>query len=180
MSELVGRAAEFARHAHGAIDQRRKYTNQPFIVHPEAVAGLVASVTQDPATIAAAWLHDVVEDTPVTIDEVRHEFGNDVAQLVADLTDVSQRSDGNRQQRNAIDREHTAGADPRAMTVKLADVIDNVRDMAKQDPDYAPVYCRDKEMLLEVLRAGNPELYQRAVALIEQLNRQFKKDAAGD
>ena len=70
MSDVVIRAAEFARRAHASIDQRRKYTHAPYIVHPKAVADIVAGVTDDPAMIAAAWLHDVVEDTPITIAEV--------------------------------------------------------------------------------------------------------------
>ena len=66
--DVVSRAAAFAKAAHESIDQRRKYSNAPYIVHPEAVARTVSSVTDDVATIAAAWLHDVVEDTPVTIE----------------------------------------------------------------------------------------------------------------
>ena len=180
MSDLIRRASDFARCAHGAIDQRRKYTNQPYIVHPEAVARLVASITDDPVTIAAAWLHDVVEDTPVTIGEIRGEFGDDVARLVADLTNVARKSDGNREKRNAIDRKHSAGADPRAKTVKLADVIHNVTDMARQDPDYAPIYCREKERLLDGLTEGNSELYQQAATLLTRLNEQFKNAATND
>ena len=89
MGELKKRAAEFAERAHAAIDQRRKYSNEPYIVHPRAVATLVGEVTECEKTIAAAWLHDVVEDTPVTIEEVLTQFGEEVAGLVADLTDIA-------------------------------------------------------------------------------------------
>ena len=129
MTDVVTKAADYARAAHESIDQRRKFTNEPYIVHPQAVAAWVASVTTNPAVIAAAWLHDVVEDTPVTIDQIESDFGPEIARLVADLTDVSQKSDGNRQQRTAIDRKHTSATDPRAKTVKLADLIDNLSDM---------------------------------------------------
>ena len=169
--ELVARAAERARLAHESIDQRRKYSNAPYIVHPRAVAATVRSVTDDPITIAAAWLHDVVEDTPVTIEEIENEFGPEVAKLVDDLTDVSRLSDGNRQLRTAIDREHTAAADPRAKTVKLADVIDNLSDIAELDPKYAALYVGEKELLLEVLREGDAELYRRAEQVIKEANR---------
>ncbi len=67
MSDLIERAKVFATQAHQRIDQRRKYNNQPYHVHLEAVAKLVASVTDEAEMIAAAWLHDVVEDTPATL-----------------------------------------------------------------------------------------------------------------
>ena len=65
--DLEQRALAFARRAHESIDHRRKYTDEPYIVHPIAVAELVKSVPHTPEMVAAAYLHDVVEDTPVTI-----------------------------------------------------------------------------------------------------------------
>ena len=119
MSELVAKAAEFARLAHESIGQRRKYTNELYIVHPQAVAATVASVTDDAVIIAAAWLHDVVEDTPITLEQLTEEFGAEVAGLVSDLTNASTETDGGRQERKAIDRQHTALADPRAKPLNL-------------------------------------------------------------
>jgi hypothetical protein len=75
MSDLVHRAMRFAKETHQRIDQRRKYSNQPYAVHLEQVAKITASVTDDKEMIAAAWLHDVVEDTPATLDDIEHEFG---------------------------------------------------------------------------------------------------------
>jgi (p)ppGpp synthase/HD superfamily hydrolase len=60
--------------------------------------------------IAAAWLHDVVEDTPVTLEDLHSEFGEGIAELVEALTDISRPEDGNRRKRKAIDREHLAHA----------------------------------------------------------------------
>lgn len=173
MQSIITKAAEFAQAAHESIDQRRKYTGEPYIVHPRAVAATVGSVTDDPVTIAAAWLHDVVEDTPVTIEEVRQEFGADVASLVADLTDVSQLSDGNRKERTAIDRKHTSQADPRAKTVKLADVIDNITDIVAQNPGFASTYIREKELLLQVLGEGDRDLFRRAEQVIQSAKQQL-------
>ena len=89
MNDLVRLASEYARHAHQRIDHRRKYSKQPYHVHLEAVAGMVAAVTDDPEVIAAAWLHDTVEDTPATLDDIEAEFGKPVADLVEELTDIS-------------------------------------------------------------------------------------------
>ncbi|MCA9029231.1 MAG: bifunctional (p)ppGpp synthetase/guanosine-3',5'-bis(diphosphate) 3'-pyrophosphohydrolase [Planctomycetaceae bacterium] len=166
MSELVRKAAEFARVAHEEADQKRKYSAEPYIVHPEAVAKTVASVTDDEIMIAAAWLHDVVEDTPITLEQIAAEFGDDVARLVDDLTNASKKSDGNRARRKEIDRQHTAQADPRAKTVKLADLIDNLTGIATSDPEFAKTYLKEKELQLQVLTEGHPELFQRVEEII--------------
>lgn len=168
MSELVAKAAEFARLAHESIGQRRKYTNEPYIAHPQAVAATVADVTDDAVIIAAAWLHDVVEDTPITLEQLTEEFGTEVAGLVSDLTNASTEIDGGRQQRKAIDRQHTAQADPRAKTVKLADLIDNLSDISATDPGFARLYHDEKQLQLQVLTEGNSELFQRVQTIIER------------
>lgn len=169
LPNLIHQAAAFAEQAHASIDQRRKYSGEPYIVHPRAVAELVAQHTDDPATIAAAWLHDVVEDTPVTIEQITERFGPDIAGLVSDLTNRSTKSDGNRKQRKAIDREHSAKADPRAKTVKLADIINNLSDLMDQDPGYAKVYVREKELQIQVLTEGHSELFRMAEELIVRI-----------
>ena len=168
---MIRKAREFATTAHAAIDQRRKYTREPYIVHPAEVARLVASVSDDVAMICAAWLHDVVEDTPVSITEIEFEFGNDIAQLVADLTDVSTPADGNRKTRKLIDLEHTQAASPRAKTVKLADLIDNSSSIARQDPGFARIYMAEKRRLLTVLQEGDPQLCAMATAIVEAYYR---------
>ena len=162
MSGIVQKAKLFATQAHRRIDQRRKYTKQPYDVHLKAVAEVVSSVTNDEEMIAAAWLHDVVEDTPATIEDIEREFGPKVAVLVMQLTDVSRPGDGNRSARKAIDREHTAHASPQAKTIKLADLIDNARDICKNDPHFAPTYLAEMSSLLEVLKEGDARLLQRA------------------
>lgn len=70
MNDLIARARQFATEAHERIDQRRKYTNQPYQEHLKSVAGLVAGVTDDPEVIAVAWLHDTLEDTPATFGDI--------------------------------------------------------------------------------------------------------------
>jgi (p)ppGpp synthase/HD superfamily hydrolase len=154
------KALKFALVAHG--DQKRKYSGEPYIVHPIAVADIVRTITVDEAMIVAALLHDVVEDTKVTLEEIRAEFGDDVAALVSDLTDVSRPTDGNRAKRRAIDRAHTAAASPRAKTIKLADLIHNTSDITVNDPHFAVVYMREKEQVLPFLKEGDPILYARA------------------
>ncbi|MGA7979781.1 MAG: HD domain-containing protein [Chromatiaceae bacterium] len=162
MNDLIARARQFATEAHERIDQRRKYTQQPYQVHLKSVAQLVAGISEDAEMIAAAWLHDTVEDTPATFGDLERELGLGVAQLLADLTDVSKPSDGKRSARNAIDRNHTAQASPRAKTIKLADLIDNCRDICRHDPSFARIYLAEAAALLEVLAEGDAALYQLA------------------
>jgi len=165
---LVKRARAYATEAHRRIDQRRKYTDKPYDVHLKRVAALVAQVSDDPAMVAAAWLHDVVEDTPATLDDVERTFGGRVAALVEQLTDVSRPSDGNRERRVAINRMHTARASSEAKTIKLADLIDNCRDICKHDPRFAPTYLAEMAALLGVLREGDARLYRKCETLVQE------------
>lgn len=161
-NEIIRQASEYAISAHKRIDQRRKYTNQPYHVHLKAVAKIVSETGGDAGQIAAAWLHDTVEDTPATFDDIEEEFGQDIATLVEELTDVSRPSDGNRVKRKRIDRKHLAHASPRAKSVKLADLIDNCQDIVRHDPKFARIYLAEMQMLIEVLGEGDARLYKRA------------------
>jgi len=98
--DLVDRARIYATGAHQRINHRRKYNNEPYHVHLSAVAKLVVSVTDDKEVIAAAWLHDTVEDTQATLEDIEETFGMPVAELVEELTDISKPGDGNRATRN--------------------------------------------------------------------------------
>jgi (p)ppGpp synthase/HD superfamily hydrolase len=144
------------------VGQLRKYTYEPYIVHPAEVAGIVASIGGTESQIAAAWLHDVVEDTGVTIEVIRAEFGDEIATLVGWLTDVSRPEQGNRAVRKAIDRAHTAAAPGAAQTVKLADLISNTRSIVEHDAKFAETYLSEKRELLKVMTKGDPVLLARA------------------
>ena len=161
---VVKKALEFATEAHRG--QVRKYTGEPYIVHPIEVMELVKQVIDDPEMQAAALLHDVVEDTPVSINEIKDEFGPRVAALVSDLTDVSKPEDGNRALRKELDRQHTAKASPDAKTVKLADLISNGKSIIKDDPHFAKVFMKEKAALLDVMTEGNIILFKQASDMV--------------
>jgi hypothetical protein len=180
MSELVERALRFATGAHRRIDQRRKYSWKPYEVHLKAVAEIVVSVTDDPETIAAAWLHDVVEDTPATVGDLNREFGREVADLVAQLTDVSRPADGNRATRKRIDCEHLSRASSRAQTVKLADLIDNCRDICANDPRFGRVFLAEMGAFLDVLGQGDPRLLKRARREMERWSAKLDSSPSSD
>ena len=161
--DVVRKAQVYAMAAHAAVGQKRKYTNEPYIVHPAEVAKIVAGVPgATPDMVAAAWLHDVVEDTGCTFTDIHMAFGIDIATLVGWLTDVSKPEDGPRWFRKKMDREHTAEAPAEAQTIKLADLISNSRSIMEHDPKFARVYLEEKRLLLEVLTRGDAGLHAEA------------------
>jgi len=163
---MFRKAIRIARDAHAG--QFRKYTNEPYIVHPFAVAGLVSSVSDDIEMYIAAILHDVVEDTDVSIGRIKSLFGNRVMRMVSDLTDISILSQGNRKVRKEIDLNHTANASPEAKTIKLADLIDNTKSITSYDKNFAVVYMKEKKKLMEVLKEGDKNLYKLAKSMIQK------------
>lgn len=158
--------------------QMRKYTNEHYINHPLAVAEIVSRTVTDnfdhAIAVSSALLHDVVEDTKVTRDDIWNYFGALVGETVDWLTDISIPEDGNRKIRKKIDREHIAKASPLAKTIKLADLIDNSRSIVERDPNFAKVYMEEKRLLLEVLHHGDKQLLVEAYKIVEDYFNKFK------
>ena len=167
------KAIEFATKAHEG--QTRKYTGEPYIVHPLAVMEIVKTVEHTEEMLMAAVLHDTVEDTDTTIQDIDREFGPVVAQLVEELTDVSKPEDGNRAFRKGLDREHSAQASAQGQTIKVADLISNTKSITEHDPHFAKVYMKEKALLLEVLTEGNRQLFSLAAKIVEDYNKNVKK-----
>jgi (p)ppGpp synthase/HD superfamily hydrolase len=161
--KLVEEAFAFAFLKHK--DQLRKYTNEPYIVHPIAVADLVRTINARDEMVAAALLHDVLEDTDATPDELRALFGDEVTNLVIDLTDVFVDTElhGNRKIRKAKEAERLAGVSADAQTIKVADMIDNTKTIVAHDPGFARVYLREKAALFKVLTKAHPALLAMAM-----------------
>ncbi len=167
----IWRALEFATKAHQG--QVRKYTNLPYVVHPIRVANIVQSapgVEGHPVSesmLVAAILHDTVEDTETTLEDILRHFGGLVMEFVTPLTDVSRPSDGNRSCRKALDRTRLANTCREVQTIKVADLIDNTSDIVAFDKAFAKVYLKEKRLLLDVLTKANPVLAKRARAQLE-------------
>lgn len=149
---IIDAAYEFAKHWH--MGQVRKYTGEPYITHPVAVAKRVAGLrcaTVD--MVVAALCHDVIEDTQATYqDMVDYGLAGPCVDLVRQLTDVSKLGDGNRATRKAIDREHTAKASDQAKVIKLADLIDNFHSITTHDPGFSKVFVREMDLILGRIR----------------------------
>ena len=168
-------ALEFASRAHGA--QKRKYTEELYIEHPRRVAELVKTVPHTDAMVCAAYLHDVVEDTPVKDQEIKERFGNEVAQLVFELTDQYIHEDFphlNRQSRKSLETARQAKMSPQAKTIKLADVIDNTRDIIKNDRGFAKIYVPEMEKLVEALQGGEFKLFMLACFEVQKAKNELR------
>ena len=156
----------FAETAH--MGQKRKYTYEPYFNHPANVSLIVSSVNHTNEMLIAALLHDTVEDTEITIEDIRYKFGYKVAVMVKGLTDISKPEDGNRKARKEIDKDYLANQGSRVKTIKLADLIDNSKSIIKHDPKFAKVYMQEKKELLEVLKDGDEWLWFIADSIVKK------------
>lgn len=190
--QLVQKAFNFAREAHR--NQTRK-SGEPYIIHPIAVAMIIANEMQlGAAPVCAAFLHDVVEDTPCTDEKIRQEFGDDVAFLVDVVTkkkknqyDMSKQLDNFKQM---FDSMHY---DIRAILIKLADRLHNMRTLASMTPAkqmkiagetdffYAPLANRLGLYTIKIelenlsFHYRCPQVYDRIMKLIEEDKKRDEK-----
>lgn len=166
------KALYFAMGAHAAVGQKRKYSNLPYYVHPYEVARLVythaAHFTRE--MVEAAYLHDVVEDTSVTLATIEDEFCPEVARLVAGMTKHNWPVPVKREARFEHEVARLASQCPKVKTIKLADSYANMLDYLKDDPAYAKkVYLPEKRILLDkALREGDATLWNMCDKLIKE------------
>ena len=142
---LIENARIFATAAHGALGQTRKYTGKPYIVHPAAVYACLKYefAISDPNLLAAAWLHDVVEDTKIGIELIKNMFNTKVAEYVLGATNVSV-SNTPRSVQVLANVTHIESQCREVKLLKFADYLCNCRDLVDEDPKYAPKYIKEK------------------------------------
>jgi guanosine-3',5'-bis(diphosphate) 3'-pyrophosphohydrolase len=133
--DLLVRAYDFADRAHSG--QRRK-SGEPYIVHPLNVGSILSQIETDPATIAGGLLHDTVEDTPFSIEDINAEFGLPVGRLVEGVTKISKlnfRTAKDEQARNLRKMLLAMAEDVRVIFIKLGDRLHNMRTLAPLPAD---------------------------------------------
>ncbi|HEY0678422.1 MAG TPA: HD domain-containing protein [Chitinophagaceae bacterium] len=180
MEAVLQQIKEFADKAHN--EQKRRYSADRYIVHPERVMNIVRKYNDDISVLAAALLHDVLEDTETTIEEM-YAFlltvldppqAAKTVKLVEDLTDVYTKKgfpQWNRRKRKSKEIERLEKTNAEAHTIKYADIIDNVPEIINEDPDFAERYVKECREILRKMTKGNQEL--REVAL--DVTRKFAK-----
>jgi guanosine-3',5'-bis(diphosphate) 3'-pyrophosphohydrolase len=171
---IVLRAAEFAAHKHR--EQKRKgKSGRPYVGHCIEVARIIADVggVDDANVLAAALLHDTVEDTGTTPEEIRSEFGFTIERLVTEVTDDKSLDDKERKRLQIMNAPHKS---PGAKLIKLADKTSNVREIGVDPPTSWDVarrlqYFAWAEEVVNALGAVNPameELFRNTLALSRQ------------
>ncbi len=159
----------FAIFAHSG--QERKYTGDPYIHHPIAVAKIIKDLGMHEDYQCAALLHDVVEDTNVTNQTIEQEFGIIVAKIVEQLTDVyTHEAYPNiaRKERKMLECYRLSKVSGNAKTIKLADIIDNTPSIVANDPAFSKIYIPENEELLQALSGGDHFLMAQAVQVIKK------------
>jgi guanosine-3',5'-bis(diphosphate) 3'-pyrophosphohydrolase len=168
---LLLKAAEFAAHKHR--DQRRKDADaSPYINHPISVASVLRNEggITDPVILAAALLHDTLEDTETSYEELRGQFGEQIADIVVEVTDTKWISKDARKRLQISKASHSS---VRARAVKIADKICNVRDMLGSPPDgwsleRKQTYFDWAKEVVDGVRGVHVQLEQRFDALYRQ------------
>lgn len=171
MEAILEQVKKFAAQAHNG--QQRKYTPEPYIVHPVRVMEMVRFHKPELPVLAASLLHDVLEDTNIdqkamlgfltTVmdeDDVHRKI-----KLVVELTDVyvkKQYPQWNRKKRKLKEANRIERTSADAQTVKYADIIDNCKEIVEQDPEFANRFLRECQALLKRIPKGVPELYNQA------------------
>ncbi len=184
--EIVEKVKMYADHAHGK--QMRKYAHERYIVHPIRVMEIVRDYSTSLPVLSAALLHDVLEDTSVTQEEMKsfldsvmdETSAGKTLSLVEELTDIYIKKNFpgmNRRARRMKEAERLSHASPEAQTIKYADIIDNVTDIARHDPDFGLVFSRECKNLLTNMTQGDPTLHARAIRTVDDTLKQYFEKA---
>lgn len=185
-ASLISRAYEFAKKAHA---HQKRATGEPYIIHPVAAGKILLDLQLDDNTLAAALLHDTVEDTDTTLEDIRDNFGQEVMHLVDGVTKLSRISYSSQEEEQAQNFRKmflAMAKDIRVVLIKLADRLHNMRTMKYKDPDkqvstaretldiYAPlahrlgIYKIKWELEDLSLRYLDPDAYYELVGSIAQ------------
>lgn len=156
---LLDTAIAFAATAHA--DQRRKYTGEPYVVHPIHVMTMSLEFFPKREDMAiAAVLHDVLEDCPIDAKTIERRFGAGVGRMVVALTKIE--VPGNRAARKAAERDRLAAEAADVQSIKCLDIASNTMSVIKHDPGFAKVYVPECLALLEAMTKADRRPWRRA------------------
>jgi len=171
---LVVAADDYASTAHDSIGQLEPYTGKPYSAHTRAVARVVATYVDSPEVVAAAHLHDIIEDTGESKAELLARFGPVVAGLVDEVSSKATPEMGNRATRVAWEIRRIAGISANAKGIKCGDVVVTMSTIVARAPHFARTYIPEKRALLESLRGAHPQLLDLATEAVCQAERELR------
>ena len=160
--DLVTRAFECCVRCH---EGQKRWTNEEYYIHPYNVSKIIVSLGMDSQSIAAALLHDVVEDTDITLDEVKTQFGAEVALLVDGVTKIGKLSFGTKEQQQAESLRKmliAMGKDIRVIIIKLADRLHNMRTL------HAIPEQKQRDKSLETLEVYAPIAHRLGIRPVKE------------
>lgn len=184
--DVVGRARALAKKAHAG--QIRKYSHTSYAEHPIRVSRLLQKAGASDAVVAAGALHDVVEDTPLTVGDVRAQFGDEVAGLVGEVTDRYTKTDYpdlNRRSRKKLEFERHAQATIGGKLIKLADRLDNLMSVdvaAADEKDFKflrKTWLPESRTLLSKIGSAHAGMATKALARLDRLQAEVEARAKG-
>lgn len=182
IKERIMQAYQFAKEKH--TGQKRRLTGLEYFTHPKGVARLVESHGGTEDMIIAALLHDTIEDTGTSYEEIKEKFGVNVANLVREVTDTKEERGTMKKQEYVI---HKMGKmSPQALTIKLCDILHNLTFLhddvkTKDDRAFVKWYAKLKNNALETiardkLNVEQQKLYDKIVVRARQLGDEFKSE----
>jgi len=172
----IRKARTFAKQAHKDVGQTRKGSGDNYVTHLDGVARRIYEAGGDVKQIQAAYLHDTVEDTGITLGDIAEHFGAEVAHLVFYTSEVSRPEDGVRAIRKTLDREHYSCGPPRSQSIKLADMLDNLSNLTTLKPSFARIYLEEKRDLAKALKLGDQQMRSEALDLIDRQSVMLNKE----
>lgn len=186
MDDILQNTIAFAARSHG--DQRRKYADELYINHPIRVMQICREYTDDITVLSAALLHDVLEDTKTSAEEIdtflqaimKSDTAKRTLHLVVELTDIYTKRNypqNNRRQRKTREAARLSAVSAGAQTIKYADIIDNSLDIVNAEPDFARIFLYECRALVMAMKAGNSDLRGSAAEIVERQLQILKNEA---
>ncbi|HYC40257.1 MAG TPA: HD domain-containing protein [Chitinophagaceae bacterium] len=183
LEDTLNKVTAFASQAHAG--QQRKFAPEPYIVHPIRVMELCRQYSNDISVLSAALLHDLLEDTPVTRDEMdvflrtvmSEKDAAQTVQMVVELTDVFIKKnypEWNRRKRRKMEAERLSKISAGGQTVKYADILDNSLDIVNVENDFAKKYLEECLEILHAMQKGSRPLYERALETVKDCMQKVK------
>jgi (p)ppGpp synthase/HD superfamily hydrolase len=163
MDELIKKARDFAELHHR--NETRKFSSSPYFVHPGNVAKLMEEFKQTPEIIAAAYLHDIIENTTITYEDLLREFGKKVADLDLELTSDKNACDKSTKAQYLSKKMQIMSQD--ALTIKLGDRLDNVSRLFEADESFRNRYVKETIYILDNLNRPLTEIQLELIKRIK-------------